>query len=329
MLSVLILSQRGEGYEIGHRLVHEGHFVKLFIADTEVRITSMHERYQQVDRYQEHIQISDLVVVASDGFGALADQLRKNRKLVVGGTLQDVLGRDSILTSAAMKLLDVEYAEEQPNEQTVSLCGWFNGKEFWETFVVQCYERLLESDRGPRMQDMGCLAWRELSMITRLTPILASTSYRGFVGIELGVTPDDSRFKSFRTSISGGELPAIVELMGKPLASTLVVVASGQTRELLHQNQFGIAVKLLAFNPLELTVPEPAQHHYWPHVIEGSLGYISARGISPQEARRRVYRTISNSAPVDVIFRRDIGCSSIWEWASEGEKDATDKVEIY
>lgn len=46
--------------------------------------------------------------------------------------------------------------------------------------------------------------------------------------------------------------------------------------------------------------------------VSGCLGWVTARGVSPSEATKRVYRTISNLSVPNLQYRYDIGARNIY-----------------
>lgn len=314
MLSVLILSQKGEGNELADKLVSEGNVVKFWVKDPAERV-AIKPSWQEIDRYEEHLATADLCIFTSSGFGGVAKELRERGKMVVGGVLQDVLVKDPGVRDAAIRLMSL--AQVIPSSGVeASLCGWYDGKN-WITLLSQQYSRLMEGNRGPKL-DMGCVVGVEESLVVNLTPILQSTEYRGFVRVEVVIHPDEMYFKSIDCNHSALEVIASCEALRCSLTNLLTSTARGRLRSPEYP-QYGLSLKILGFSSsAKFQPPEAAIKHCWKTYGDHVLGYISAGGSTPTEARRRVYRTAANSTNIDTIYRRDVGCSSIFE----GDSDA-------
>ncbi|KKR65709.1 MAG: hypothetical protein UU06_C0012G0005 [Parcubacteria group bacterium GW2011_GWB1_40_5] len=57
-----------------------------------------------------------------------------------------------------------------------------------------------------------------------------------------------------------------------------------------------------------VTKPEGADHHIWLDGKDSFIGFTTAWGESPREAKRRGYRTVENMVlSPEVQYRRDIG----------------------
>lgn len=307
MLSILLLSHKGEGHEIADRLVQDGHVVR-FWNQSGFRGTP-----QEVHRYEDCIEATDLVVAASSRVGGICDSLRERGKLVLGGGVQSTLESPEFARMIA-KMMNV--STEPPPKEGVSIvvCGFFLGDRWGHTFLAQNYRRLLDGERGPQTSSMGYMVWRAEGLLNHLVSFLSEAQYRGFVGVRIELVDDVPYFVGFETSLSGGLIPAIIECTRTRLDDLLLSTARGQDVSLRGQDLFGLSVKIVSFNAEELRVTDLMARHVWLSPDETSLGYITAAGDTPREARRRCYRTIGNATTLDHVYRGDIGAQSIYDW---------------
>lgn len=324
MLSILILSQYGEGKHIADKLIHEGHIVKFWAADAKTEQAAQNVyQWQKVDRYQEYIQTTDLFIFTTSGIGGLAEDLRRRGKMVVGGSLQELLVKDSGLTSAAFNCLGMMPCSDTLQGVPLTFCGLYDGKNI-HSFITQHYARLLEGERGP-VFNMGCLAVKEDSPVQTLIPILQTMKFKGLVQVRVRVTENVIKIEDINTDLSDEILPAVLEIVGKNLGDVLYKLAAGSLR-IDPKFLYGLSLKLIAMSAEAVFKPIPqAVKHCWNVGCMPVLGYISAGGITPNEARRRVYRTVSNTLNQDVIYRRDVGCNSILE---QEIHHAVDAIEV-
>lgn len=306
MLSILLLSHRGEGNEIASRLSQDGHVVKFWVS------TGFCGAPQEVHKYYEHVETADLIVACSPGVGGLCEQLRSRGKLVLGGGVQDSLTEVGTFAQSVAKLMNLKTEETLKEGISVIPCGWFLGDRWGHTFLAQSYRRLLDGERGPKNDSMGYLVWRAEGMLDSLTSFLASVEYRGFLGVKIELVDDVPYFLGFETSLAGGLVPAVVECSKLKLTDLLMATARGQEVSLRGQDLFGVSVRVLGSTPLYST--DLMSKHIWVHNEAESLGYVTAAGDSPREARRRCYRTIGNATTLDMIYRSDIGAQSIYDW---------------
>lgn len=311
MLSILILSHQGEGKELAYKLNNEGNIVKLWSENPEAGVKPAQNVYpwQEIDQYQKHLETADLVIFTSSRPRGLAEELRRRGKMVVGGTIQGLLVDEPEVREAALRLLQLPNVLPSSG-WPVSLCGWYDGSR-WVCFLSHRYDRLLDGERGPKM-GLGCLVYPEESRLTQLTPMLSTAMYRGFISLDVVMTADDLYFEKFNPYPSL-EMMAVCEAMQTQLGTLLYNVAANR----LHFDrtpQYGLCMKLVGFNNKAVfDPPTPALKHCWKTFDDYYLGCITAGGITVTEARRRAYRTVSNSTNLDTIYRRDIGCNSVFE----------------
>lgn len=311
MLSILILSQKGEGKEIADKLINEGHVVKFWVESPEAEAKRAEALYpwQTIDRYEEAVLTADLCIFTSSGIRGLAEDLRKRGKMVVGGIVQDLLVKDAGVREAALSLMNLPSVSTPGT--SISFCGLYDGKT-WFTALAHRYTRLMDGERGPEL-GLGCILTPEGCSLEHLTPILEASGYRGYIGIELTMTSEGVFFEKFNTGIGGLELSAISEVLQQPLGEMLYNLAAGRLK-LDRSLPFGLSIKLLDFSDLGVfNPPSQALKHCWRTFDNYCLGYVSAGGTTPNEARRRAYRTVYNSVNLDTIYRKDIGAGSIFE----------------
>lgn len=75
-MRVLMLSDKGAGLGLAHKVVKEGHNVKVFIRDANMRKSGM-GIVDRVSTWRPHLVKTDLVICDSAGFGKYADTFRR------------------------------------------------------------------------------------------------------------------------------------------------------------------------------------------------------------------------------------------------------------
>jgi phosphoribosylamine--glycine ligase len=81
----LFVSPEALACDLAWQLVKEGHEVKMYVSDHDSKDIA-DGFVEKVDAWEPWREWADVVVFDSCGFGVLADELRKNGKLVVGGS---------------------------------------------------------------------------------------------------------------------------------------------------------------------------------------------------------------------------------------------------
>lgn len=296
MFNILILSKQGEGYGLIDRIKKEGHIAKLWIENPSVREvyqTLLHEG-QAINRYEECLESADLVISASVGFGGVCDRVRKDGRLALGGGIQDLLITDELMRESASRLLN-------PIVPGNFVVGVYN--EGWKGVFEGRVERsLLEGDRGPLTEGMGCVVIPALDTL-ELHHIL--NSYTGLIGI-LSTNVGKQFFNPIATCI----FPAMMECIKGSVTDYLMQLAKNG-KVSYHPERVGLSSRVGYLEPMdELKLSPEAEKHFWRHYEPGSFGYFSSSGETIREARRRVLRSIEKNVPRECVYRRDIGDTS-------------------
>lgn len=248
----------------------------------------------------------------------------------------------SIINQWGEKLTPCLLQEKIPEEVEISTEGWFNGEEFVLPFNHTFEKkRLMEGDKGPQTGCMGNVVYpTEGDKLTDLalkplTPFLKKINYVGPIDVNCIISKGKAYFLEFTTRFGYDAIQAWMELFKLSLFDYLYHIATGQGNLKKHtdyRNEMSIAVRL-SMNPYPskegikkwrgiqvVNVLKEAEHHIWLMDVmklrgvpvlagtDGVVGCVAARGISPQECRRRVYRSVENLIiHPDVQYRTDIG----------------------
>ncbi|MFD0836847.1 phosphoribosylamine--glycine ligase [Mariniflexile aquimaris] len=134
----LFVSRWGESLDIINTIKLEGHEVKMYIDDKPSKEIG-YGFVQKVTQWEKHVDWADVIVFDYTGFGKIAGELRKNGKLVIGGTeYTDKLELDrnfgqSELKKHKIKVIPseeftsfndaIQYIEKHPNTYVIKPCG--------------------------------------------------------------------------------------------------------------------------------------------------------------------------------------------------------------
>lgn len=327
MLSILVLSENGEGYELAHRCAYEGNVVKFWIKNTKVSDDG--KGYPQIiNNIEDHLEGADVVLTTTGGLGGLGEEIRSFGKVVVGGMFQEILTSNSVLAECC-ELLGVKPACVVNHDSILFMGGFFNGTEFISRFEGVPYYRLLANNRGPVTSGMGALVWQpqdakslSTEIINGIIPLLKKHKCIGFVGIEIQLTDSSYEIVRFVTEYNNAYIPAIYECSFMNLTDKIFACTRDYIPQQIPNMLFGLSMRLCYYTDVDINIPEHIYKHFWPNNEEYSFGYISARGDTPKEARRRVFRTIKNIAHIDTIYRDDVGRTPLWDYLSDKKESA-------
>jgi phosphoribosylamine-glycine ligase len=225
----------------------------------------------------------------------------------------------------------------------ISTEGWFNGEDWVLPFnhTIE-YKRLGEGDKGAQTGCMGNVIWTtdEDEMIKRmhlkLTGLLRKVGYVGPFDVNTIVTKDKIYFLEFTPRFGYDAIQTYTELLNIPLSEMLYRVATGTISRVPVKKDciaFGVRLSVSPYphgedasflkgvKPIRW-IKEAAPHLWLSDVmwtdsgpclagVDGQIGCVTAWGVSLDEARRRVYRTVDNIVLTsDVQYRKDVGESA-------------------
>lgn len=230
---------------------------------------------------------------------------------------------------------------------------WFNGKEVINVNFTMEEKALMEGNKGPKTGCMGSVVWegnQECKIykegVGKLVPLLKKLKYVGPIDLNALIDKDQIWGLEFTARFGYDAIYIFMELMKSKVNDLLYGVATGVVRKIEFRSPTAIGV-LLAVPPypdndgnlklykdvlIQGLNPQILKHFWGDDIYKqgddyllsgngGRIATITARGdsipgYSPiRDAKRRVYRTISNLIIPDVMYRSDIGDRV------QGEKD--------
>lgn len=277
-MRILLLSENGEGLSIANKIASEGHTVNCFIKGNGLSGSGL---INLIGSWRPLVGKSNMVIATSPGLDGAYELLSR-------------LGIPTIGFKAPCEVVDDTY-----------LTGWFNGLDWIEPlFKVWKYKNLLTGNLGPRVECMGVVTRPTTESLDEFTPMLKK---EGFTGPVNGFDYDFTE--------------ALMEGLREPITDLIFETVQGIKKKINVSKDWLIAVRL--------TVPESSFDTEIKGLTEESLKHLSlvgvrrdkgvylcsgktvlkatARGRTPEEARKRVYRTLDNLKIKDKQYRLDIG----------------------
>lgn len=234
----------------------------------------------------------------------------------------------------------------------ISTEGWFNGRSFIvpfnHTFEEKCF---LNDNLGPATGCMGNVVLaRSSNRLTRatvekLTPFLSVVGYRGPVDINCIVTKEKAYALEITARMGYDAVEALIEGLNEPLIDLFFETALGIKKKMEVTSDCMMAVRLsvppwphakptaenrgdivLGLTPgvlkhVAITDLFKAKGEFFTAAGDGVLLKATSTGrpngadpIGVNEARNRVYRTLSNIRIGGKQYRTDIGDRAIKDW---------------
>ena len=333
-MNILFISHEGDSLGLAMRCRSEGHPTHLYISKEEAGCVGdglidkplTRRRLKKlsgdciatnIDELLKEVK-PDLVVFDSVGFGKVADYLRERGIAVFGSSFWS----DTLITSTdygkqMMKRLNVDVVS---GEEYVVL---WNGTTIVSSFLIRNETRLMTGSLGLNVDSVGNVMiehspkkYDELS--ERVEKLLKKVKFRGILSIG----------KKFDVSVR--YLPLILETYKGSIADFLFSIASCKNYEGEVTSDYAVSI-LLSIPPYPYQPPSKsvsiegvnecnlkhlhlidvakpsADGEYETAEASGRVGWVTARGRSVKEAKKRAYITISNLRIQDVQYRLDVG----------------------
>ena len=137
-MKFLFVSKWGDSLDVAYTLKKEGHSILMYIQDKASREIGF-GFVKKTNQWEKHVSWADVIVFDYTGFGAQSDALRKEGKLVFGGsTYTDRLELDRNFGQQELKKLGIkilpsqefdsfgeaiEYIEKNPDAYVIKPCG--------------------------------------------------------------------------------------------------------------------------------------------------------------------------------------------------------------
>lgn len=273
----------------------------------------------------------DLIVFDGERVGKVADYFREQNLPVFGNCYwSDCLSSRNGYVNNILRRVGVEKWKGEEGMK-VDVGVWWNGLCSLFPFVVFNEDRFMNDSLGPHIDSAGNVVKGVEGKLVdesiyRLERLLKKTKFRGLISVSLVVTRTKIYAISFTTSFL--YLPSLLEIYKGSVTDLLMSVANGRKPEgefttdyalslLLSIPPFPASVASLPKSPIKGVSPSNLKHLYLMNVckdgggyesagIDSALMWVSARGRTIGEARKRVFSTVSNISVDSVQYRTDM-----------------------
>jgi hypothetical protein len=321
MASILVLTKSGEGIPLANRLKREGNIVKVSILENPY-VELKDKEVQLIKDPLQMIEQFDLVICTSSSLGITAEQCKEKGIQTLGGVFNDKLENDIEYSNNVLDVIYKNILTPTNKGIPISLTGWFNKESFSNYYITFQYDKFLEHNRGAYINSgsvvksiLSCKLTNEC--LNPIIGLLTKVNYLGPLTLNVLLFEDGKIILNFLTSIDN-TFYTYIELLKCSIWNFLQKVVNKQ--EILIREDFALSINLsippypyLSLDNIDiskfLTIPQPAINHlYLFKDTAGFLGYITSRGDTINEARRRVYRTAKYIITSDFVqYRSDIG----------------------
>lgn len=327
-MHINFISQQGDSLGMATHLSSEGHRVS-FTLKTQSSIG-----LGIVPQLNEVVS-PDLYVFDKPQSGYEADNLRKRGNRVYGPSLwADLVNGDVDYTTRLIDLIGWNQSDVK-NGTNLYLTGWFNGNKFISVCASIVYRRLNNGGSGPDVNGTGIIAdfWQPTQRVYHeiLKPLettLRHVNHKGPIHVHLLVDKDAFKVVGLSADYNGVFSYILLENTKGSYADIILKLLDGGSQPLVPLSQWAAGV-LISIPPypyasVQEGIPitnlhEKALKHLWLNGVmlednvwksaglTGKIGWVTARGEYPNEAVKRVYRTVGNLNIENKHYRTDIG----------------------
>ena len=273
----------------------------------------------------------DLIIFEGNGMGKVADYARDENYSVFGNSYwSDCLSNRSGYADNILHRIGIEKWKGEDGVR-VEVGMWWNGLRSLSPFIIFNEGRFMNDSLGPNINSAGnAIKMAEGKMIDesiqKIECLLKKTRFRGIISLSLVITKSKILAVSFTTSLL--YLPSLLEIYKGSVSDLLLSTAESRKPEGKFTTDYALSIFLsippfpavTASSPnipLKGVSPSNLKHLYLMDVCRngsgyesaganGSLMWVSARGRTVGEAKKRVYKTISNISIPDIQYRTDI-----------------------
>jgi len=347
-MKFLFVSKTGGSLGMAINLANNGHKVSIS------SLNSIGEGMVSQTSYTENLlplayaQTPDLIIVDEPSLGKQSDALRsKGFRVVCNSRWSDAMFNNKSYSNTVIKNLGFELYDGKQEGYPITIEGWFNGNSFINSYIAFIYNRFMNDNLGQTVDCSGILINGKFNYgklydetIKKIETPLRRTSYCGPVSVNIIINNKSFYVSSIDAYPKAYTTYMLCEGTKTPFADLLLATVSGNNLPMYIDDWvIGVALSIPPY-PNQSTsndvvniegVNKYNDKHVWfvnarksdgKYKGSGLLGYVAARGKNIREARRRVYRTISNIVVPDLQYRTDIGVNiplvfkdlKSWRW---------------
>ena len=277
----------------------------------------------------------DVVIFDEGGMGEYASKMSKSKPTIGSSIFADTFNNDISYKQKVLDKCGIQLSANSGIE--LHTTAWFNGFNFVAPYHSYFKKtKFMEHEMGLDTESAGCLLWYHKSnKITKafLTPLLKElkkTGYVGAVNITSNINADNFTLANICLGFLYDSTYAALEGLRQPLGEFLYRLAFEGIKRVKASTDFLVATRV-SIPPYPFKMQEQLSKsipiggisdanlkHLWlrdvmyedgEYKTASSDGYVltvSARGLTPQKAFRRTYRTISNLTIENIQYRRDL-----------------------
>lgn len=341
-MRILIIEAIGALLDLVVELEREGHEVEWYIKRKRERdVGEGLVDAKRLDRWSPRVKEADLIIFGDSAFGQPSVSLKKQGKLVVGGSPTiDKLATDPFFLQKTAQSLriptKITSTEKDDGVPTFATVGaFFNGYN-WIKPVFQGwrYKGFLEGGRGPRITSGVAGKWIGKSKLFNeiLRPfdvLLRANNYTGYAEVSCVIEKSKALLVDLTCSLTGPSSLLMNELQREPWGNFYGRLAKGAVKHIKTMSRQAVGVRMFTlpapamgmtdvFKGVPIRIDGDLDHIHLAQMakvgdlftVAGTSGFIcmpTGHAITMETAKERAYKTLESIRVSDAMYRLDIG----------------------
>ena len=323
-MRIFVVSSTGYGMGIKTSIVKEGHSFECMVGPEQRDLNYLLEQSPP-----------DITLFDSNTFHKIAEQVRTRGTKVLGASSwAAMLESNQTYKDSVIDAIGYKKASPDTTGTRCTIVSWFNGHRFISKYLVFNYRHMMAGDVGTEIDSAGYVGYfkvQQSKLIKDITqPVerfLRKANHRGCFSVDVVCNHTGVFVADINADMHKPYVQALFENTKRHKSDILLDLLNESSGLISTTDPFVCGV-LLSRYPYPYTTPEASPvlgvsmgnlrhiwtvdlneiHDTWVNGnISGCIGYVLARSGSVEEARRRVYRTISNLQVEGLQYRNDIG----------------------
>jgi len=337
-MKILIVETVGVMLDLVMELEQEGHQVYWYIKRKRERdVGDGLVDTEKLDKWSPRVREADLIIFGDSVFGQSAVSLKRQGKLVIGGSPgTDRLASDDVFMTQTAESLGIRVKEGLGLHLCVG--AFFNGYRWVKpVFHGWKFRGFLDEGRGPLIT-MGVVGkWVGRSklfnqILKKFEVFLRANAYTGYIEAACIIEQGRPYLCGLVTSLAGPTSLLLNGLQREPWGNFFKRLAEGAVKQVKVMSRYGVGVRIFTFPAPVMGVTDifkgtPVQfdedlahirlaqvqkigEHFTTAGTSGFLCMPVGHAMTLETAKERAYKTLESVHVPNIMYRLDIGSTS-------------------
>lgn len=336
-MKILVIENVGALLDLIINLENEGHEVRWYVKRKRERDVGQgftDASDNRIEKWSPSVTWADVIVFGDAGFGQSAAGLKKQGRLVIGGSpAVDRLALDPLFRAKTADSLGLKSKVSGDIHMTVG--AFFNGYNWLKPiFQGWKFKGFMSDKLGPKISMGTAGKWIGKSKLFNETlrkfeVFLKANNYTGYVEADCIIDGGRPYLADIICSLAGPTSLLINELHREPWGNFLERIARGAIKQVKVMSRYGVGVRAFTlpapamgatdvFNGTPIDLKKGLDHIHLAQMKQmgeyimtaGTSGFMcvtTGHAITLEMAKKRAYETMESVIAPNIMYRKDIG----------------------